>query len=95
MSSHDPSQSPLCLLNAQGRQGGLPREQMPLKPGLGMHFLPGSHIYGGQLLASGTQTLALETADFCSDEHRCQSSDLEVDGFVAKVADVTIISYHG
>ena len=67
MSSHDPSQSPLCLLNAQGRRGGLPREQMPLKPGLGMHFLPGSHIYGGQLLASGTQTLALETADFCSD----------------------------
>ena len=28
-------------------------------------------------------------------QHRCQSSDLEVDGFVAKVADVTIISYHG
>lgn len=50
-----------------GRRGGLPREQMPLKPGLGRHFLPGSHVYEGQLLASGMQALALETANFCTD----------------------------
>lgn len=67
-----PAGHPLCSLNTQGTKGeGGGRQQIPFMQVPGRDFGPGSRIYKGQLLDSGTQTPALEIASLCSDKAQC------------------------